>query len=173
MTAPPRVERAAARMHAPLALLVVFLFASSPWVAMRRSIPRDAGWLDHAHVGLGLAALVLSLAYAWSCLHAGRWRLYLPWLAGRFDGLARDVGGLLRGRLPAAEGGGLYAALEGLLLLALLVTGLTGAGWLATAGTGDALAWREAHVLASRGVLALLVAHVVTVSLHLLDFVRN
>jgi hypothetical protein len=173
VSAAPRAEGFAARQHVPLALLVVFLLASSPWLGMRKSIPADAGWVDYAHVGLGLAALALSLVYAYACLHGRRWRLYLPWLAGRAGGIVRDLAGLGRGRLPSAEGGGLYAALEGLLLLALLAAGVTGAGWLFVQGTADALAWREVHVLAARCVLGLLVAHVVTVSLHLLDFLRN
>jgi len=50
---------------------------------------------------------------------------------------------------------------------------LTGAGWLATQGSDAALAWREYHALAARGLIGLLVLHVVTVSLHLLDFLRD
>jgi cytochrome b561 len=35
------------------------------------------------------------------------------------------------------------------------------------------VAWRECHVYAARGFIVLLVLHVATVSLHLLDFVRD
>ena len=37
----------------------------------------------------------------------------------------------------------------------------------------EAAAWRGYHILAAQGMIALLVLHVVTVSLHLLDFIRE
>ena len=49
----------------------------------------------------------------------------------------------------------------------------TGAAWLLTQGSAEALDWREGHLLAARGFIGLLVLHVVTVSLHLLDFLRD
>jgi hypothetical protein len=75
--------------------------------------------------------------------------------------------------VPAAEGGGLIGFVEGLLLVALVATAATGAGWFLAQGGDAALAWREQHVIAARTLAGLLAAHVVTVSLHLLDFVRD
>jgi hypothetical protein len=63
--------------------------------------------------------------------------------------------------------------IEGLLLVALLATAATGATWFATLGTEDALSWRNHHIFAARGLVGLFVLHVVTVSLHLVDFVRD
>lgn len=161
------------RQHLLLALLVAWLVVTSPWVVMLRQVPRNAGWLDYAHIGLGALAAVLALAYCVTCCRGGGWRLYFPWLAGNLGPVGRDLRGLLRREIPSAEGGGLFALLEGLLLMATLATGLTGIGWLVLAGTADALAWRNYHILAAQGMIALLVLHVVTVSLHLLDFIRE
>ena len=168
-----RLERLGNLQHAAVALLALWLVATSPWLAMLRRIPAGAGWLDYAHVGLGCTALLLCVTYGWTCTREGKWRLYFPVTAARLGSVASDLGGLLRGRLPAAESGGLFGLIEGLLLLALAVTGLTGAAWLATQGSNEALAWRECHVYAARGFIVLLVLHVATVSLHLLDFVRD
>ena len=161
------------RQHLLLALLVVWLAVTSPWVHMLRRVPRNASWLDYAHIGLGLLATAVALTYAVACFRGGGWRAYLPWLSGRMQPVLRELRGLFRGRLPSAEGGGLFALVEGLLLLALLAAGLTGAAWLALAGTPEAAAWRGYHILAAQGMIALLVLHVVTVSLHLLDFIRE
>jgi hypothetical protein len=161
------------RQHLLLALLVVWLAVSSPWVHMLRQIPRNAGWLDYAHVGLGVLASVLALTYIVACFRGGGWRIYLPWLSGRMAPAMRELRALPRGELPTAEGGGLFALIEGLLLLATLATGLTGVAWLVLAGTPEAVAWRGYHILAAQGMIALLVLHVITVSLHLLDFIRE
>ena len=167
------LERLAARQHLLLALLSAWLSLTSPWVHMFRGIPRNAGVLDYGHIALGLVALGLAITYTISCTRRGHWRLYFPWLAGELGQVGRDLRGLARGEIPAVEGGGLFALLEGLLLLALLATGVTGAGWLLLEGTAEAIGWRGFHIIAARGMIAVLVLHIVSVSLHLLDFIRE
>jgi len=169
----PSPERSSDRQHLAVALLSLWLILSSPWVSMLRRIPSGAGWLDYAHVVFGFLALVVGATYAWSCTRGGRWRLYFPWAPSQLAGVGRDLAGLLRGRIPAAEGGGFFGMIEGLLLALLLATAVTGAGWFLMQGSSDALAWRGYHILAARGLVGLLVLHVVTVSLHLLDFLRD
>lgn len=166
-------ERSSDRQHLAVALLSLWLILSSPWVSMLRRIPSRAGLLDYAHVALGFLALVVGATYVWSCTRSGRWRLYFPWTPSQLAGVGRDLAGLLRGRIPAAEGGGLFGLIEGLLLALLLATAVTGAGWFLLQGSSDALAWREYHILAARGLMGLLLLHVVTVSLHLLEFLRD
>jgi hypothetical protein len=170
---PPPPDRAADRLHLAIALLTLWLLLSSPWISMLRRIPASAGWLDYAHVWTGMLALVLGVAYGWTSTRGGRWRLYFPWAPSGLRSVGRDLAGLVRGRVPSSEGGGLFGLIEGLLLLILLATGLTGAGWLATQGSGAALAWREYHCVAAYGTIGLLALHVVTVSLHLLDLLRD
>lgn len=160
-------------LHRPLALIAAWLVFTSPWIAMARRIPPSAGWLDWAHVGLGLVAAPLALAYAVACARGGRWRLYAPFDRDGRVALARDLGGLLRGRRPAAEGRGLFALVEGLLLSALLATAATGVAWLLLQGTDAAAAWRQGHVLAARALMSLAVLHVLAVSLHLVDLIRD
>lgn len=166
-------DRSSNRRHFSVALLTVWLLLTSPWVSMFRRIPPSAGWLDYVHVVAGLLALVLGVAYAWSCTRGGGWRLYFPWSPSLLPGVGRDLAGLLHGRVPSAEGGGLIGLIEGLLLVFLVATALTGAAWLATQGSDAALAWRGYHAVAAQGLIGLLVLHVVTVSLHLLDLLRD
>ncbi len=167
------LARLAERQHLFVALLSGWLILTSPWVHMFRRIPGNAGWLEYAHVVLGLAAAVLAVTFTASCTRHGRWRLYFPWLTGALAQPARELRGLLRGEVPSAEGGGLFALVEGLLLLALLATALSGCAWLLVQGSAAAVDWRGYHILAARGMMVLLVLHVVTASLHLLDFIRE
>jgi cytochrome b561 len=157
------------RLHLAAVLLCAWLVFTSPWVTMLRRLPSGAGLFDYAHVTLGFAATIVASAYAYACTHRGRWRLYFPWLAGQVRPAARDVAGLLRGRLPSAEGGGLFAVIEGLLLLALLVVGATGVTWLALQGGAEALACRAVHIVAARVLMGLIVAHVLAVAMHLIE----
>jgi len=161
------------RLHVALAALGLWLVATSPWLGMSRCIPAGAGWLDYAHVGAGFGTLLLGAAYAWLCMREGRRQLYFPWTPAGVGVVARDVGALLRGRIPPAEGGGLIGFVAGLLLLALTAAASTGAAWFLAQGGEAALAWREYHVLAARAFAVLLVLHVVSASLHLLEFVRD
>jgi cytochrome b561 len=155
------------RLHLAVVLACAWLIGTSPWIAMLRRVPQGAGFFDWAHVAAGFGALLAALAYLHVCVQRGRWRLYFPWLAGEWRPAARDVGGLVRGRLPSAEGGGLFAVVEGLLLLALLFVGLSGAAWYGMQGSAEALACRAAHVVGARVLLGLIVAHVLAVAAHL------
>lgn len=161
------------RQHLAVAALSLWLMLTSPWVSMLRRIPSSAGWLDYAHVALGGVLLVLALTYTWSCTRGGRWPLYFPFTPPQIGGVRRDLAGLLRGRIPAAEGGGLFGLVEGLLLVLLIATAATGAAWLLVQGSSEALAWRDFHILAARGLIGLLVLHVITVSAHLLELLRD
>jgi hypothetical protein len=162
--------RLAARQHLVLALLTAWLFLTSPWVHLYRRIPRNAGWLDLSHVVLGVVTTLLALSFTLYCLRRAGWRVYFPWLSGELGLVGRELKGLFRGELPSADGGGLFALIEGLLLLTMLATGLSGVAWLLVQNTPEALAWRSYHILAARCTLAALVLHIIAVSLHLRDF---
>ena len=160
------------RLHLAVAAVALWLVGTSPWLAMLRRVPASADWVDRAHVVVGFAALLLGVAYAVACSAGGGWRRCFPWLVGGAAAIGRDLGGLLRGQVPSAEGAGLYSTIEGLLLAAFLVAGLAGAGWYLAQGGDTALAWRSVHVVSARLMIGLLVLHVVAVATHLLDFVR-
>lgn len=113
---------------------------------MLRRIPSGAGFFDYAHVVLGGLALVIALVYAGSLLGRGRWRQYVP-----------------------GKAAGVTGAIEGLLLVAIVVTGLTGAMWLLLQGTADAVTWRAWHIYSARALIGVGVAHVLAVASHLLD----
>jgi cytochrome b561 len=152
------------RLHGAIALACVWLVATSPWVAMLRRVPSGAGVLEYAHVAVGFVALLLALAYAVLVARGGGWRTQFPWVSGGGRLVVREAAGLLRGKLPGTEGGGLFAAIEGLLLLAVLFVAVTGAGWLLAHGGADALTWRDVHVVGARVLIGLLVAHVLAVA---------
>lgn len=160
-------------LHLLIALAGTWLAASSPWIGMYQALPDPPGALNLSHVFIGLAVLPLAIAYFAACTAGGRWRLYFPWAAGQLGDIGRDLAGIGRGQRPGSEGGGLFAALEGLLLLALLAAAVTGALWFLTRGTDAAVAWRGHHILAARGFTGLMVLHVLAVSLHFVDLVRD
>jgi len=169
----PLLDRLNGPLHLAVALGALWLFASSPWIGMYDRLPEPPGWINLAHVAVGLAALVSAAVYAAGCVQGGRWRELFPWAGGDLAAVGRDLAGLARGRLPAVEGGGLFPLIEGLLLVALLATALTGAAWLLLPGTEAAAALREQHVFAARACGGLLALHVVGVALHLLDLFRE
>jgi len=148
--APPGLSRREvinAHLHVVVALFVVWLIATSPWVSMLRRIPSDAGFFDYAHVTVGWLALLCSVLYAVTVAGGGRLRQYLP-------GKTAGLGGVI----------------EGLLLLALLATAATGALWFFMQGSAEAITWRSLHLYSARALIALGVAHVLAVAAHLLDF---
>lgn len=167
------LERVSGLLHALLAPACIFLLASSPWIGMYHALPESPGWLDLSHVIVGLATLPLAVVYVVACTQRGLWRTYFPWLSGQFGGIGRDLAGLARGQRPMSEGGGLFAAIEGLLLVALLAVALTGALWFILQGGDAAVALRSMHASCAHVFGVLLGAHVLAVSLHLVDLVRG
>lgn len=167
------LDRIANPLHLAIAVASIALVVSSPWLGMVDALPDPAGAANLAHVVVGLALLPLIAVYVAACTLGGRWRLYFPWLGGEWSMLRADVAGLLRGKRPASEGGGLFAAIEGLLLLVLLAVVLSGTLWWLARGGDAAVTWRAAHIAAAHGFVALLVLHVIAVSLHFIDLVRD
>lgn len=167
------LDRLVNPLHLLIALACIWLLASSPWIGMYHALPDAPGFINLAHVVLGLAMLPLGLVYFTACAVGGRWRLYFPWAAGEFGELTGDVAGLARGQRPGSEAGGLFATIEGLLLLALLATAASGALWFVARGADAAVLWRAHHIIAARAFGVLLLVHVLAVSLHLIDLVRD
>jgi len=160
-------------LHLLIALACTWLLASSPWIGLYLALPEEPGWLNLSHVVLGLAMLPLGIVYLAACTVGGRWRLYFPWAAGQFGMIGTDLAGVFKGQRPGSEGGGLFAAIEGLLLLALIAAALTGALWLFGGGADAATLWRGHHIVAARAFAVLMGLHVLAVSLHLVDLVRD
>jgi hypothetical protein len=146
-----RREAIVNRLHNAAALLALWLVITSPWVSMLRRVPAGAGFFDHAHVALGVLALLVGIAYGAVVLQGGRWRLYFP----------------------LAAGGGLVGWIDGLVLAAFIATGLSGTAWLLLQGSDAALTWRMLHIVCARVLIAAGVLHVLAVASHLLDFVRD
>jgi hypothetical protein len=167
------LDRVNGALHLGVAVAGAWLVLGSPWLGMYVRLPEEPGWVNLAHVAVGFAALLLGLAYTAGCMGGERRRDYFPWLGGDMAAVGRDLAGIFRGRLPTVEGGGLLPMLEGLLLLALAAAGITGALWFFTQATETAAVLREYHILAARVFAVLLVAHLLGVALHLLDFIRD
>ncbi len=167
------LDRLNGPLHLLSALAAAWLILGSPWIGMYDRMPQEPGWTNLAHVVVGFAGLAIGLLYAAAVVQGGRWREYFPYLGGDLGTVGRDLAGLLRGRLPTVEGGGLLPMIEGLLLLAFLLAALTGAAWYFVQGTETAVALREAHIVAARACAAIVLLHLLGVALHLLDFVRE
>ena len=161
------------RLHIAVTLLALWLVTTSPWVSMLRRVPAGAGFFDYAHMVLGVVALFVGILYGLVVVHGGRWKLYFPLAAGAGAAVGRDLAGLLRGKVPAAEGGGLFGYIEGLLLVALVTAGLSGVMWFLLQGSDAALTWRMMHIVLARILVAAGVLHVLAVASHLLDLVRD
>jgi len=160
-------------LHLLIALACTWLLASSPWIGMYHALPEEPGWLDLSHVALGLAMLPLGIVYLAACTVGGRWRLYFPWAAGQLGTVGTDVAGMFRGERPGSEGGGLFATIEGLLLLALIAAALSGTLWFVERGSDAAVLWRGHHIVAAHAFAVLMGLHVLAVSLHVVDLVRD
>jgi len=159
--------------HGLLILILAWLIFSSPWVHLYNRLPDSPGLVVLAHLVLGLVALVLGLGFVLTTALQGRLSQYFPWLLARFKPLGRDLAGLIRGKLPSNEGAGLFSIIKGLLLLALLATGLSGFFWLVNVGGQDAVTWREWHIVCARVLIGMLVAHILATLVHLFDFIRQ
>ena len=166
---PAQREALNAHLHWGLALLALWLVLTSPWLSMLRRLPAGAGFFDYAHLATGWLALVVAVIYLVTVSQGGRWQWFFPWAAGHVAALGRDIAGIARGKVPAADGPGLYGAIKGLLLLALLATALTGAGWSLAQGSDAALGLRDLHQTAVQVLLMTGAAHVLAVASHLLE----
>lgn len=164
------IDRAGRLQHWLVALPALWLVLTSPWIGMRRIVPDSATFWDRVHIGLGLALTVLAVTYLVTNVIDGRWRQHFAWLAGNLSEVRSDFNAIVRLRVPSADGAGLFAVIQGLLLLLLLAAALTGVGWLMADGARVALVWREWHIVSADCFAWLLVVHVLASALHLLDF---
>ena len=131
---PAQREALNAHLHWGLAVLALWLVATSPWVSMFRRFPAEAGFFDYAHVVLGWLALVVVVVYCVTVLQGGRWQWFFPWASGHLAAIGRDLVGIARGSVPAADGPGLYGAIKGLAAAGAACHRVDGR-WLVT-GTG-------------------------------------
>ena len=114
------LDRLTNPLHLLIALASAWLIVSSPWIGMYQRMPDEPSAINLSHVVLGLSLLPLGIVYFAACTLGGRWRLYFPWIAGQWGDIGRDLAGIFRRQRPGSEGGGLFATIEGLQLLALL-----------------------------------------------------
>ena len=168
-----RVQRWIHIQHGLLILLLVWLLATSPWVALYSRIPPSPTVWVWTHLILGPATLALTLSFSATCLADGRFRHYFPWAFGRFRPLRSDLAGLLRLQIPANEDGGLFSAIKGLLLLSLLAVAITGVMWLWVAGTREAVVWRDWHIETVKALVVFLGLHVLASIAHFVQLMRQ
>lgn len=170
---PGRLERWIYIQHAVLILLVVWLYATSPWVHLYNRIPPSPTFWVWNHFILGVVTAIVSLTFCVSCLVQGRMRQYFPWAFGRFQPMLSDMGGLVRLKMPTNEGSGLFSVIKGLLLLSLLAVAATGLEWLWMVGSREAVAWRGWHIESARLLVIFLGLHVAATIVHLVKFLRQ
>jgi len=168
-----RLRALAERQHLLVALGAVWLVATHPWLSMRRVVPLEAGFFDHAHIAVGLAMAVLAVTFAIHALAGGGWRQLFPWLVADFRALVRDLRGLARGRLPRAGGSGLVSTLDGLVLAGFALSAWTGLAWWLSDGGPTALDWWAWHAWLATAFTGLLCLHLLAAALHLVEFMRE
>lgn len=159
------------KLHLLVSVLTLLLLVTSPWLFMARKLMPANIW-NLSHVYLGLVLAFLSLCYLFTNLINSKWRQYFPWLNFNFSPLFNDIKQLCKGHLPLTGGAGLFSVIEGLLILVLVLTGLTGFFWFIHQGTMDALIWRSLHVDFAHVLMVMLVMHFLGVASHLLELMR-
>ena len=160
-------------VHLLLMVLCAFLLIGSSNLMMLRRIPSNAGFWDLSHVWLGWLAALLGLVFLIKlCVH-GRWRLYFPWLALQWRPIINDIKCLTKGKVPSAGGAGLFSLIEGITVLLLVATGVSGALWFMTQGSAAAAEWRLWHHSFAHWFIGLLIVHIVCALSHLIDLVRD
>lgn len=159
--------------HKVLILACSYLIFTSPWVFMARKLMPKTTWWNTAHVYLGLFTALLSLFFIISNLSHGKWKLFFPWLCADIKPLLTDIFNIFKGRMPMSGGCGLFSCIEGLGLIALFGTGLTGTFWFFTQGTADALFWRGIHINFAMGFIVYFIIHIICALSHLIEFLKN
>ena len=167
------LDRTRRAQHWLAAAFSVWLIATSPWISMRRIVPKSPTFWDYAHIGLGIALAAIAIAYTITTLVDGGWRRHFPWAAGNLSEVKSDLNAIAKLKIPSAGGAGLFSLIQGVLLVMLLATALTGIGWLLADGSRTALAWREWHMLAANAFAWLLALHLIASALHLVDLLRD
>ena len=108
-------------------------------------------------------------------MHRGRAlaALYFPWAAASSARSAPQLAGVFKGQRPGSKGGGLFATIEGLLLIALIAAAASGTLWFLERGSDAAVLWRGHHIVAARAFAVLMGLHVLAVALRLVALVRD
>lgn len=172
LTAPGKLwQWLAPRLHALVLLPTVLVLGSSPFLLMGRRLRENASVWDVTHVYLGLLLVPLSILLLYYCLSGGRARQFFPLFAP--SGLISDLKGLVTGKLPKGGGSGLFSLLEGVCVLLLTATALTGFGWFLTEGGTEALSWRGWHKDLGLAFFIALIMHLLAAVSHLLDFLKS
>lgn len=167
------IKRLGELQHLMLLLLTSYLIITSGWIMIGRSLRDSASFWDISHVYLGLVTSVLATSFFIRNVIKGKWRQYFSWIIFDITQIKQDLIGLTRKRIPVAGGKGLFSLIEGLGLLLLLGTAITGVIWFVVQGDASALTWRSHHQLFAKGFIGFILIHVIFACLHLLDFIRD
>lgn len=162
-----------ARLHLWIVLSVGLLVCTSPWIFIGRSLRANASIWDYLHVYLGLIAAALGILFLLRNSIQGKWHQYFAWLVGDWGQLIQDIKGLFKGKLPVAGGKGLFSTVEGIGMLLLVATGMTGALWFFYQGTSLAMTWRGYHQICADVFIGFLVVHLVLAASHIIEFIRQ
>ncbi|WP_432395052.1 cytochrome b/b6 domain-containing protein [Shewanella glacialipiscicola] len=160
-------------LHVGIVILSSLLVCTSPWIMMLRRVPDNAGLWDYLHVYLGLACTGLGIIFLINNCLQSKWRQYFGWLVGDGMQLKQDIVGLVKGKFPIAGGKGLFSAIEGIGMLLLVATGLSGLIWLLFQGTATAIELRGYHQLFAQAFIGFLVVHLLLAISHIIDFIRQ
>lgn len=162
-----------AHLHVWIVICSTLLVCTSPWIFIGRSLRSHASIWDYLHVYLGLFCAFLGGLFLVRNTLQGKWHLYFGWLMGDWAQLKQDIVGITRGKLPVAGGKGLFSTVEGMGMLLLVATGLTGGVWFIYQDTAVAMEWRTYHQIFAQAFIAFLVIHIVLAATHIIEFIRQ
>lgn len=160
-------------LHVWIVICCTLLVCTSPWIFIGRSLRNQASVWDYLHVYLGLFCAVLGILFLVRNALQGKWRLYFGWLMGDWAELKQDIVGSARGKLPVAGGKGLLSTVEGVGMLLLVATGLTGVGWFVYQDTAIAMEWRAYHQIFAQAFIGFLIVHMLLAATHIIEFIRQ
>lgn len=158
--------------HALLIFFVLLQFLSSIFMVIGGTRASFTGWL-HMWGGASAAALMLLLT-GLSLKHRGL-KYFYPYLWGDISQLWRDVRASLRFKLVPPSPGGLGAVLQGLGLVALWLTAVSGLLWFALwqADVTAAPALRTAHGWLAWLMVLYVIGHGGMELVHFIDWQRK
>ncbi len=166
-------------LHLSIILLVASQFITSDLVDLKHASHADQSiafsFGTWAHILPGMLLAFLAMIFVASELYQHGLQYFFPYLRGDLTQLKKDVQTLAARKLPEVVPGGLPAIVQGLGLIVLGSTLLSGLTWFILAETGSGLAHTviEVHEALTGLVIAYLIGHGGMGLLHMVLWIRS
>jgi len=166
-------------LHFSVILLVANQFLTSDLVDLKHASHADQSiafsFGTWAHILPGMLLAFIAIVFVASELYRHGSKYFFPYLLGDLTQLKKDLQILAARQLPEVVPGGLPAIVQGLGLLVLGLTLLSGLTWFYLIETGSGLAHTviEVHEVLTNLVIAYLIGHGGMGLLHMVLWIRS